>query len=601
MKEIQTEKMERRRRVSSYKRIAIDKMIMNDECEFCTPLNACALHHCASVENTALRRAFDMIDTDGNGTLDAGEISRALTGLGTPITIAQAEEMCLSACGDEKGEVTFAQFKQLQLGKSSLSSSSFVRGWFRFGIAAPRQAINLSKARTLSAAEVASYKTAFAAIDTDGSGAIDPFEMLRAVRAAGNAETTIRDIHGLFERVDRDGDGVIDLDEFIESMRYIDPWAMGGNTRRERKLFSVFDAANADGSPSTPTFRLGPRRELSATEVASFTASFEALDLDGSGTVDKEEMLQAVCSVGLSYVTAADIAALFAVLDVDGDGELNIDEFIDGMRQIEPPRHRGRGTKEGGPLARYRLRAATNGRHWWRPRAVVPESADAPVVAPRTLADTHHVLGERCAARQQQPPQPRPCRPLRLDSIEGLGNEELDRGESHNNGTSLQEPEQPCGPDIAAAWPPSSGAPTAATRRDVVTSLSTLLTDTADTHNAFLGDGGAAWEQPPQSSSLWRLRAESMDGLKTLRCATVERLSRALALSSDSAPTLSSDIRPDGSGPERLSHSSFAGSSDERPNVEPERLSLALSSDIRPGGSGPEQFSRSPFAGSSDE
>ena len=62
MKEIQTEKMERRRRVSSYKRIAIDKMIMNDECEFCTPLNAWALHHCVSVENTALRRAFDMSD-----------------------------------------------------------------------------------------------------------------------------------------------------------------------------------------------------------------------------------------------------------------------------------------------------------------------------------------------------------------------------------------------------------------------------------------------------------------------------------------------------------------------------------------------------------
>ena len=152
MKEIQTEKMERRRRVSSYKRIAIDKMIMNDECEFCTPLNACALHHCVSVENTALRRAFDMIDTDGNGTLDAGEISRALTGLGTPITIAQAEEMCILACGDEKGEVTFAQFKQLQLGKSSLSSSWFARGWFKFGIAAPRQAINLSKARPMQMA-----------------------------------------------------------------------------------------------------------------------------------------------------------------------------------------------------------------------------------------------------------------------------------------------------------------------------------------------------------------------------------------------------------------------------------------------------------------
>ena len=110
----------------------------------------------------------------------------------------------------------------LQLGKSSLSSSSwFVHGWIRLGIAASRQAINLSKAPTLSAAEVASFKTAFAAIDTEGSGAIDPFEMLRAVRATGRAKTTIRVTHVLFERIDRDGNGVNDLGEFVEAMRYI--------------------------------------------------------------------------------------------------------------------------------------------------------------------------------------------------------------------------------------------------------------------------------------------------------------------------------------------------------------------------------------------
>ena len=341
---------------------------MNDECDFCTPLFTCGLHQCVHDEKAALRRAFDMIDADGSGTLDAGEISRALTQLGTSITISQAEDMCRVACGDEKGEVTFAQFKQLQIGKSSLSSSRFVHGWSRLSAAAPRQVINLSKARTLSAAEVASFRKAFAAFGANGSGSIDPFEMLRVVRAAGLAETTIRDIHALFERVDRDGNGVLNLDEFIEAMRHIDPWAIAGNARRERKLFSFFFGdANPDGSPSTPTFRLGPRRKLSAAEVASFTASFKAIDLDGSGTVDKREMLQAVCSVGLSHVTAADIAALFAIVDVDSDGELNIDDFIDGMRQLEFPGDRGRGTKKGSPLARYLGGLRANARRWWRP------------------------------------------------------------------------------------------------------------------------------------------------------------------------------------------------------------------------------------------
>jgi hypothetical protein len=95
MQAVEKEKrLREQQREPNYKRYAASAMLMNDECDFCTPLRACALHRTedagGEVEVT-LRRAFDSIDADGNGTLDAGEIEQALFQLGSPITCAQAE------------------------------------------------------------------------------------------------------------------------------------------------------------------------------------------------------------------------------------------------------------------------------------------------------------------------------------------------------------------------------------------------------------------------------------------------------------------------------------------------------------------------------
>ena len=49
---------------------------------------------------------------------------------------------------------------------------------------------------------------------------------------------------------------------------------------------------------------------------------FRALDLDGSGYIDKDE-LGAICD----YLSVDELAKIFKQLDKDGDGRISIDDF----------------------------------------------------------------------------------------------------------------------------------------------------------------------------------------------------------------------------------------------------------------------------------
>ena len=81
-------------------------------------------------------------------------------------------------------------------------------------------------------------------------------------------------------------------------------------------------------------FQLGPPRKLSATEDAAFRKAFTEIDTDGGGTIDADEMLGAMHSMGLKTTTAREVAALFEIIDANGDGDLDIEEFLDAMSRM---------------------------------------------------------------------------------------------------------------------------------------------------------------------------------------------------------------------------------------------------------------------------
>merc|ERR1719261_2200679 len=64
---------------------------------------------------------------------------------------------------------------------------------------------------------------------------------------------------------------------------------------------------------------------------------FLALDSDGSGTLDLEEVVNAPEEVKdelAKCVPSDDLGELFEMIDVDGGGEIDVEEFINGLSQI---------------------------------------------------------------------------------------------------------------------------------------------------------------------------------------------------------------------------------------------------------------------------
>ncbi|EGB02996.1 hypothetical protein AURANDRAFT_9209, partial [Aureococcus anophagefferens] len=57
-------------------------------------------------------------------------------------------------------------------------------------------------------------REAFEAVDLDGSGVIDKFEMARALRRLGATSATLDDAERMLRSVDKGGDGTVDMREF---------------------------------------------------------------------------------------------------------------------------------------------------------------------------------------------------------------------------------------------------------------------------------------------------------------------------------------------------------------------------------------------------
>ena len=68
-----------------------------------------------AAERSELRAAFDLIDDDGSGRLDAGEILDALAAEGIVVDEELVTRMCVEA-GEDDGEVTCCVGNPMQLG-----------------------------------------------------------------------------------------------------------------------------------------------------------------------------------------------------------------------------------------------------------------------------------------------------------------------------------------------------------------------------------------------------------------------------------------------------------------------------------------------------
>jgi Ca2+-binding EF-hand superfamily protein len=138
-------------------------------------------------EMQAMRELYDSIDVDGSGSLDRREILKLLQAMGEAMTPKEVTVAMRTMDPTRSGHVDFHGFHAWWTGRS-----------------------DVDKAHSLSA-------RAWAAVDVDGDGTLDPDEFKDVLERLGQVDGMAQeDFLELMQELDSDGDGVLDREEFLE-------------------------------------------------------------------------------------------------------------------------------------------------------------------------------------------------------------------------------------------------------------------------------------------------------------------------------------------------------------------------------------------------
>ncbi|KAK1931835.1 FK506-binding protein 1 [Phytophthora citrophthora] len=141
----------------------------------------------------------------------------------------------------------------------------------------------------------------FANYDTDSSGSINASELHKLFTNLGE-QLTLNNVRELIKTVDTDGNGEVDFDEFLQLLR----------KQQDKNQYSA---------SLSLALLFGPK------ELTKLKQQFMVLDLDGSGSIDENELQQLVKKLG-RRAEEFDLPAMMREVDVDGSGSIGFNEFL---------------------------------------------------------------------------------------------------------------------------------------------------------------------------------------------------------------------------------------------------------------------------------
>jgi len=152
-------------------------------------------------------------------------------------------------------------------------------------------------ATQLTDKEIKDLKDLFMAMDDNNDGTLSVAELKEGLAKAG--VNVPFDLSAMMDRLDTDGSGVIDYSEFM--------------------------AATLD------------KRKFVAEDVC--WRAFKTFDQDGSGHIDKEELMKLLGVEEISDTmqvkyTSQEVDAIMKEVDLNGDGKIDFDEFLTMMRKM---------------------------------------------------------------------------------------------------------------------------------------------------------------------------------------------------------------------------------------------------------------------------
>ncbi|XP_006838050.2 caltractin [Amborella trichopoda] len=145
-------------------------------------------HGLSEQKRKEIKEAFELFDTDGSGTIDAGELTVAMRALGFEMTDEQIKQMIADVDKDGSGAIDFDEFVHMMTAKMGERDTK------------------------------EELMKAFSIIDQDKNGKISVLDIQRCAKELGE-KFTVAEIQEMIEEADRNGDGEVDTDEFVRMMR----------------------------------------------------------------------------------------------------------------------------------------------------------------------------------------------------------------------------------------------------------------------------------------------------------------------------------------------------------------------------------------------
>ncbi|KAL4196728.1 hypothetical protein AMTRI_Chr04g247670 [Amborella trichopoda] len=137
-------------------------------------------HGLSEQKRKEIKEAFELFDTDGSGTIDAGELTVAMR--------YQIKQMIADVDKDGSGAIDFDEFVHMMTAKMGERDTK------------------------------EELMKAFSIIDQDKNGKISVLDIQRCAKELGE-KFTVAEIQEMIEEADRNGDGEVDTDEFVRMMR----------------------------------------------------------------------------------------------------------------------------------------------------------------------------------------------------------------------------------------------------------------------------------------------------------------------------------------------------------------------------------------------
>ena len=285
-------------------------------------------------ETNSTKRAkevFSEIDRDDSGAIDKTELSQAMRILRIEVMENELDSLFKRFAKEDRSGypvIEYEGFLQL-LGfkRQTLSSSQVDKAEVDALIATIRRRIE-ETVGVDGASSAAKVKDVFSDIDRDNSGTIDKRELEQALRVL-KVNTSARDVDMLFDRFDDSRRGQLDYHNYLELLGY-------------QRSADIARRLSPRGGPGVLSPRSKDRLDILVTRLqrkledtlgseaqssSRVKEAFSEIDRDGSGTIDRVELGQALRFLKLD-VNEKDADDLFRRFEKERTGTIDYNGFL---------------------------------------------------------------------------------------------------------------------------------------------------------------------------------------------------------------------------------------------------------------------------------